>query len=62
MFHCSNVELTRLFAEACGTPPMKAETPGEKKKELEDLKSLLMNVNIEGMVFGAISSTYQKHV
>ena len=62
MFHYPNAELTRLFAEACGVTLMKAETSGEKEKELEDLKSLLMNLDIEGMVFEAISSTYQKRV
>jgi|GEM_PF-7076854 len=47
MFHYPNAELTRLFAEACGVTLMKAETSGEKKKELEE--DLLMNLDIEGM-------------
>jgi len=60
MFHYPNVELTGLFAEACGIPLIKAETSGVKEKELEDLKSLLMKLDIEGVVSGVISSTYQK--
>ncbi|MCD6089473.1 TIGR00289 family protein [Candidatus Bathyarchaeota archaeon] len=60
MFHYPNVELTDLFAEACGIPLVKAETSGVKEEELEDLRSLLDKLDIEGVVSGAIASTYQK--
>jgi len=60
MFHYPNVRLTSLFAEACGMPLVKAETSGIKEKELEDLKQLLVGLDVEGVVSGAICSTYQK--
>jgi len=61
MFHYPNVRLTSLFAEACGLPLVKAETSGVKEKELEDLKRLLVNLDVEGIVSGAVCSVYQKN-
>lgn len=60
MFHYPNVRLTSLFAEACGLPLVRAETSGDKEKELEDLKRLLAGLDVEGVVSGAIRSIYQK--
>jgi len=60
MFHYPNVRLTSLFAEACNLPLVKAETSGVKEKELEDLKRLLADLDVEGVVSGAIRSVYQK--
>ena len=60
MFHYPNIQLTELFAEASEIPLIKAETKGEKEKELSDLESLLRTVDVDGVVSGAISSQYQK--
>lgn len=60
MFHYPNIHLTDLFAEASRIPLVKAETEGEKEKELADLESLLRTVDVEGVVSGAIQSQYQK--
>ena len=60
MFHYPNVHLTRLFAEAVGIELVSAETEGIKERELGDLKRLLATLEIEGVVFGAILSRYQK--
>lgn len=60
MFHFPNIRLTHLFAEASGIPFVRAETSGVKEEELEDLKHLIANLDIEGVVSGAISSEYQK--
>lgn len=60
MFHYPNIHLVNLFAEAVGIPLVKAETSGEKEKELEDLKRLIEKLDVEGIVSGAIASTYQK--
>lgn len=60
MFHFPNIHLTELLAEAVEIPLVKAETHGIKETELEDLKSLLATLDIEGVVSGAISSRYQK--
>jgi len=60
MFHYPNIRLTSLFAEACDLPLVKSETSGVKEEELEDLKRLLMNLDVEGIVSGAVRSLYQK--
>ena len=60
MFHFPNIHLTTLFAEAVGIPLVQAETSGIKETELEDLKRVLSTLDIEGVVYGAISSRYQK--
>ena len=60
MFHFPNIRLAGLFAEAVGIPLVKAETAGVREMELQDLKALLATLDIEGVVFGAISSRYQK--
>jgi len=60
MFHFPNIHLTDLFAKAVEIQLVKAETVGMKETELEDLKSLLATLDIEGVVSGAISSRYQK--
>lgn len=60
MFHFPNVHLTTLFAEAVGIELVSAETVGIKERELEDLRDLLATLDVEGVVFGAILSRYQK--
>ncbi|MEM2146720.1 MAG: hypothetical protein QW279_15260, partial [Candidatus Jordarchaeaceae archaeon] len=54
MFHYPNIRLTNLFAEAVGIPLLCAETSGIKEKELEDLESLLANLDVGGIVSGAV--------
>jgi len=60
MFHYPNINLVDLFAEAVGIPLVKAETSGIKEKEVEDLKRLIEGLDVDGIVSGAIASTYQK--
>jgi predicted ATP pyrophosphatase (TIGR00289 family) len=60
MFHFPNIQLVGLFAEAVGIPLVKAETSGIKERELEDLKNVLLTLDVEGVVHGSISSQYQK--
>ena len=60
MFHYPNIRLMDLVAEAVDIPLVKAETSGKKEKEIEDLKSLLRKLDIEGIVSGAVASNYQK--
>lgn len=60
MFHHSNIRLIDLFAECVGLPLVKAETSGEKERELEDLRRVLKGLDVDGVVSGAIASTYQK--
>lgn len=63
MFHTPNIHIADLQAEAIGLPLLKAETKGEKEKELVDLKSAIEDAKnrfgIEGIVTGALKSVYQ---
>lgn len=60
MFHYPNIHMTDLFAKAVDIPLIKTETLGVKEDELADLKQALAQLDIEGVVSGAISSHYQK--
>jgi diphthine-ammonia ligase len=60
MFHFPNIRLVDSFAEAVGLPLVKAESSGIKEKELQDLEHLIEVLDVEGIVSGAIASTYQK--
>lgn len=62
MFHYPCIELTKLQAEALGIKQIIRKTKGEKEKELEDLKEVLMSIRneIDGVVSGAVYSKYQK--
>ncbi|MBP2201642.1 putative ATP pyrophosphatase (TIGR00289 family) [Methanococcus voltae] len=60
MFHIPNVELTSLVSETTGIPLVEVFTEGEKEKEVEDLKEALSNLDIDGVVCGALASEYQK--
>jgi len=60
MFHYPNIHLVDLFAEAVGFKLVKAETSGVKEEEVLDLERLVEKLDVEGVVSGAIASTYQK--
>ncbi len=60
MFHIPNVHLTELSSKAVGIPLIKIYTKGEKEKEVNDLKEGLKELDIDGVVTGAIASKYQK--
>ena len=60
MFHSINIHLTEVLAEGIDIPLIKKQTQGKKEKELEDLKDVLKNLEIDGVVSGAIASEYQK--
>ena len=60
MFHTVNLHLTPLLAEAHGLELVTVESSGEKEMELDDLIGALGDLNIEGLVTGAIASSYQK--
>ncbi|MDP3640700.1 MAG: diphthine--ammonia ligase [Nanoarchaeota archaeon] len=64
MFHTPALNMAPLQAEAMGLPLILQETAGEKEKELEDLRKALQRAKeefkIEGIVTGALFSTYQR--
>jgi ABC transporter with metal-binding/Fe-S-binding domain ATP-binding protein len=63
MFHTPNIGLTKLQAEAMDLPILQRSTEGKKEEELEDLKHAIKQAEkkfrIEGVVTGAVESTYQ---
>ena len=60
LFHSINIHLTEKLAEAIDIPLIKKQTKGEKEKELEDLKDILKNLKIDGIISGALASEYQR--
>jgi len=60
MFHYPNIRLVDLFSEAVGIPIVKSETPGIKEEEVDDLRHFIKSLKVEGIVSGAIASSYQK--
>ncbi len=64
MFHTIGSNLLSDQAEALGLPLERFHTHGEKEKELLDLEDFLAKVkdkyNLDGIVSGAIASSYQK--
>lgn len=64
MFHTPNIHLVDLQAEAMDIPLVVVKTEGEKEKELKDLEKALQEAKkkykIEGIVSGALYSTYQR--
>ncbi len=64
MFQSAGVEMVKLQSEAMGVPLVLVDTEGEKEKELEDLEKAIKIAKerhkIEGIVSGALFSTYQR--
>jgi len=60
MFHHPNIGLTALQAKAAGIPHRLVKTKGEKELELDDVRSALSGLKVDGIVSGAIASDYQK--
>jgi diphthine-ammonia ligase len=59
MFHVPNIHLTGELADAMGLKIVKGKTSGEKEKEVEDMKSLLGKLDVQGVACGGIASSYQ---
>ena len=64
MFHTVGSNLLSDQAEALGLPLEQFHTRGEKEKELSDLEDFLVKMKdkyrLDGIVSGAIASSYQK--
>ncbi len=59
LFHVPNVHLTELHSEAMGIPLKQVKVSGEPEEELEVLKDVLRDLDVEGLVTGAIASDFQ---
>jgi ABC transporter with metal-binding/Fe-S-binding domain ATP-binding protein len=60
MFHSININQTEYLARAMGIPLVKRGTLAEKETELLDLKAVLEDLEIDGVISGAIASEYQR--
>ncbi len=59
MFHKPNLDFVPDIAESLGIELVKVGTEGEKEKELEDLKRGLESLEVDGIITGAVASSYQ---
>ena len=59
MFHTHNIDLVREQAKLMGVPFVESSTKGVKEEELEDLKQIISEQGVEGVVSGAVESRYQ---
>jgi diphthine-ammonia ligase len=60
MFHTVNVHIAPMLAQALCIESVSVETRGEKERELEDMRRALEGLDVDGLVSGAVASTYQK--
>jgi diphthine-ammonia ligase len=64
MFHTPTIELVKMQSKATGIPLLTASTKGDKEEELKDLKKALKKAKeqfrIDGIITGALYSTYQR--
>ncbi len=60
MFQIPTTELVGLQAISAGVNWLQVESSGEQEVEIEDLKKALAELDIDGIVVGAIRSDYQK--
>jgi len=64
MFHTVNSDISKLQSKALEIPLLIGKTNGEKEEELKDLEKLIKKAKekykIEGVVSGALYSSYQK--
>lgn len=60
MFHSVNIKLTELIADSLDIPHIKKNSLGKKEEEINDLKEILKDLKIDGVISGAIASEYQR--
>ncbi|MFQ6061320.1 MAG: diphthine--ammonia ligase [Thermoplasmata archaeon] len=59
LFHVPNVRLTSLHSEAMEIPLKQFEVRGGEEEEMIALQNMLKELDIEGLVTGAVASDYQ---
>lgn len=60
LFHYPNARLAELFARCAGFPFLGVESSGEREREVGELEEVLKGLGVEGVVSGAVASTYQR--
>lgn len=59
MFHKPNLHLVPKLADSLGIELIEIETSGEKESEVEDLKEGIKDLDVSGLIAGAVASSYQ---
>lgn len=60
MFHTANIGLTYIQSQAMNIKLVSKQSEGKKEEEVHDLKVLLEDLDIDGVVCGAMKSEYQR--
>ncbi len=62
MFHFPNIHLVKEQAKLMNIPLIEKKTKGVKEEELDDIEEVLLSIKggVDGLVTGALASTYQK--
>jgi diphthine-ammonia ligase len=60
MYHTPNIGLTFMQSRAMNIQLVSKESLGIKEQEIRDLEILLNNLDVDGVICGAIASKYQK--
>ena len=59
MFHSANLDAVPVIARVSGMKYVEIATHGKKEEELADLEKGLSELNIDGIIAGAVASVYQ---
>lgn len=60
MFHSANLSAVRVMAERAGMEYLEIPSAGEKEAEISDMQEGIRGLDTEGLIVGAIASTYQR--
>ncbi len=60
MFHVPNVHLIKNIAELMNIEYIEVHTKGRKEEELIDIENALKDLDVDGVVCGAVASKYQQ--
>lgn len=60
MWHTAAIDLTSFQERASGIPQILVKTAGRKDSEIDELKIVLGDLGIEGVVVGVVASEYQR--
>lgn len=60
MFHSANLDAVRVMAEVAGMAYHEIASAGKKEEETLELEEGLAKLDIDGLITGAVASTYQR--
>ena len=60
MFHSANLNAVPVISQRCGLKYIEIPSNGNKESELTDLEYGIKNLELDGVIIGAIESNYQR--